>query len=99
VGDPIPRSFINQPIPPDNVIALPKTRSLYAVLCQALVDTQSLLTRPLLNFLGSRYPRAPKFAAQSKSIVIFASHRPSKAGEPMALGAYHDSRGLPPTAR
>ena len=43
--DPTPRSFINQPLPPDNVIALPKTRSLYAVLCQALVDTQSLLAR------------------------------------------------------
>jgi hypothetical protein len=27
------------------VISLPKTRSLYAVLCQTLVDTQSLLAR------------------------------------------------------
>jgi hypothetical protein len=43
--DPIPRSFINQPLPPDNVIALPKTRSLHAVLCEALIDTQALLAR------------------------------------------------------
>ena len=43
--DPIPRSLINQPLPPDNVIALPKTRSLYAMLCQTLIDTQALLAR------------------------------------------------------
>ena len=43
--DPIPRSWINQPLPPDNVIALPKTRSLYAMLCQTLIDTQALLAR------------------------------------------------------
>ena len=39
------RSLISEPLPPDNVIALPKARSLYAVLCQALIDTQSLLVR------------------------------------------------------
>jgi hypothetical protein len=43
--DPIPVSLINQPLPPDNVIALPKTRSLYAMLCQTLIDTQALLAR------------------------------------------------------
>jgi len=32
-------------VPPDNVIALPKTRSLHAVLCEALMNTQALLQR------------------------------------------------------
>jgi hypothetical protein len=40
-------SLINEPLPPDNVRALvqSKERSLHAVLCQALVNTQALLTR------------------------------------------------------
>ena len=38
-------SLIKEPLPPDNVIALPKTRSLYAMLCQTLIDTQALLAR------------------------------------------------------
>ena len=46
-GDPTPVSFINQPVPPDNVRALvsPNRRSLHAVLCEALTDTQALLAR------------------------------------------------------
>ena len=45
--DPIPRSFINQPLPPDNVRPLvsPNRRSLHAVLCEALIDTQALCAR------------------------------------------------------
>ena len=44
--DPIPVSFINQPLPPDNVRALvPRQRSLHAVLCEALTNTQALLAR------------------------------------------------------
>ena len=38
-------SLINEPIPPDNVIALPRSRSLHAVLCEALTNMQALLTR------------------------------------------------------
>ena len=38
-------SLINEPIAPDNVIALPKARSLHAVLCEALTNTRALLTR------------------------------------------------------
>jgi hypothetical protein len=45
--DPIPRSFINQPLPPDNVRTLvrPNPRSLHAVLCEALTNTQAVLAR------------------------------------------------------
>ena len=45
--DPIPVSLINQPLPPDNVRTLvrPNQRSLHAVLCEALTNTQALLTR------------------------------------------------------
>jgi hypothetical protein len=39
------RSLISEPLPPPNVITLRKTRSLHAMLCQTLVDTQSLLMR------------------------------------------------------
>jgi hypothetical protein len=47
VEDPIPVSLINEPSPPDNVRVLvqPKARSLHAVLCEALTNTQALLTR------------------------------------------------------
>ena len=38
-------SLINEPLPPDNVIALPKTRPLHAVLVENLNSTQALLTR------------------------------------------------------
>jgi hypothetical protein len=41
--DPIPRSFINQPLPPDNVIALRKSRPLCAVLVENLNSTKALL--------------------------------------------------------
>jgi hypothetical protein len=44
VGDPTP-VIINEPVPPDNVIALPKARSLHAVLCESLNATQALLAR------------------------------------------------------
>ena len=44
--DPIPRSFINQPLPPDNVSALvPRQRSIHAVLVESLNSTRALLTR------------------------------------------------------
>jgi hypothetical protein len=45
--DPIPVSLINQPLLPDNVRTLvrPNQRSLHAVLCEALTNTQALLTR------------------------------------------------------
>jgi hypothetical protein len=39
------RSLICEPLPPENVISLRKTRSLHAVLCEALIDTQALLAR------------------------------------------------------
>ena len=39
------RSLISEPVPPENVITLRKTRSLHAVLCEALIDVQALLAR------------------------------------------------------
>src|SRR5215472_19132487 len=46
VEDPIPQSLLNDPVPPDNVAMLaPRERSLHAVLCGALTNTQALLTR------------------------------------------------------
>jgi hypothetical protein len=46
-SDPIPVSLLNEPVPPDNVRALvrPNQRSLHAVLCEALTNTQALLAR------------------------------------------------------
>jgi hypothetical protein len=40
-------SLINEPLPPENVSTLvqPKQRSLHAVLCEALTNTQALLAR------------------------------------------------------
>jgi hypothetical protein len=38
-------SLINEPAGPDNVIALPRARSLHAVLCEAMINTQALLAR------------------------------------------------------
>ena len=45
--DPIPVSLINEPLPPDNVRSIGRAarRSLHAVLCEALTNTQALLTR------------------------------------------------------
>ena len=45
--DPIPVSLINQPLLPDNdrTLVRPNQRSLHAVLCEALTNTQALLTR------------------------------------------------------
>jgi len=44
--DPIPVSLLNEPLPPDNVSTLrPTQRSLHAVLCEALTNTQALLAR------------------------------------------------------
>src|SRR5262249_10515947 len=56
-SDPIPLSLLNEPLPPDNVRALvpTKQRSLHAVLCEALTNTQSLLARLKL---GVTVPRA-----------------------------------------
>ena len=39
------RSLISEPLPPDNVISLPKTRPLYAVLVESLNSTRALLRR------------------------------------------------------
>jgi hypothetical protein len=40
-------SIINEPTPPENVRALvrPRQRSLHAVLCEAVINTQALLAR------------------------------------------------------
>jgi hypothetical protein len=38
-------SLINEPLPPDNVIALPKARPLHAVLVENLNSTKALLRR------------------------------------------------------
>ena len=40
-------TWVNEPLPPDNVSTLVQTkqRSLHAVLCGALTNTQALLTR------------------------------------------------------
>jgi hypothetical protein len=38
-------SFISQPLPPENVITLPKARSLHAVLVENLNSTRALLQR------------------------------------------------------
>ena len=56
-SDPVPVSWINEPVPPDNVSTLVRTkqRSLHAVLCQALMNTQALLQR---LELGVHVPRA-----------------------------------------
>ena len=42
-----PQTWINEPLPPDNVRTLvrPNQRSLHAVLCEALTNTQALLKR------------------------------------------------------
>ena len=39
------RSLISEPLLPENVISPRKTRSLHAILCEALIDTQALLAR------------------------------------------------------
>jgi hypothetical protein len=39
------RSLISEPLPPENVILLPKSRPLHAVLVENLNSTQALLTR------------------------------------------------------
>jgi len=45
-NDPIPVSVINEPLPLDNVIPLPKpAHSLHAVLCDALTSNRGLLQR------------------------------------------------------
>jgi hypothetical protein len=46
-SDPVPVCWVNEPAPPDNVRTLvrPAQRSLHAVLCEALINTQALLTR------------------------------------------------------
>jgi hypothetical protein len=45
--DPIPVTVLNEPLPPENVSTLARTsqRSLHAVLCEALMNTQALLAR------------------------------------------------------
>jgi hypothetical protein len=43
--DPTPVTLLNEPLPPENVIALPKARSLHAVLCEALTNTKGLVQR------------------------------------------------------
>src|SRR6516162_5995539 len=45
-SDCTPTTWLNEPLPPDNVRALvPRQRSLHAVLCEALTNTQALLAR------------------------------------------------------
>jgi len=45
-SDCTPTTWLNEPLPPDNVTALvPRQRSLHAVLCQALTNSRALLTR------------------------------------------------------
>jgi hypothetical protein len=44
VEDPVPTTIINEVVP-ENVIALPKSRSLHAVLCEALSNSRALLAR------------------------------------------------------
>ena len=39
------RSLISEPLPPDNVVSLPKSRHLLAVLVENLNSTRALLTR------------------------------------------------------
>ena len=45
--DPIPVSFINQPVPPDNVgVLVPsRQRSLHAIVAQNLADVEALIGR------------------------------------------------------
>jgi hypothetical protein len=45
--DPIPLSLINEPVPPENVSAMPvpKARALHAVLVESLTNTRALLQR------------------------------------------------------
>jgi hypothetical protein len=40
-----PVSLINEPVPPDNVIPLPKARSLHAILVESLTNTRALQQR------------------------------------------------------
>jgi hypothetical protein len=53
--DPIPVSWINEPLPPDNVSAMPVRRkhSLHAVLCDALTSNRGLLQRLELGVTAS----------------------------------------------
>jgi hypothetical protein len=53
--DPIPVSWINEPLPPDNVTALavPTVHSLHAVLCDALTSNRGLLQRLELGVTAS----------------------------------------------
>jgi hypothetical protein len=46
-SDPVPVSWINEPPPPDNLRSIGRAalRPLHAVLCEALMNTQALLTR------------------------------------------------------
>jgi L-alanine-DL-glutamate epimerase-like enolase superfamily enzyme len=55
-SDPAPVSWINQPVPPDNVATLvPRQRSIHAVLVESLNSAQALLTR--LEHPGVSVPR------------------------------------------
>jgi hypothetical protein len=55
-SDPVPVTWINERPPPDNVrtFVRPTQRSLHAVLCEALTNTQALLCR---LEAGVRVPR------------------------------------------
>src|SRR5262249_28489613 len=45
-SDPIPVSWLSEPVPPDNVRTLvPRERSLHASLCEALASNRGLLVR------------------------------------------------------
>jgi hypothetical protein len=46
-SDPVPVSWLNEPVPPDNVrsIVRPTKRPMHAVLCESLTNAQALLAR------------------------------------------------------
>jgi hypothetical protein len=55
-SDHVPVSWVNEPVPPDNVATLvPRQRSIHAVLVENLNSTQALLTR--LEKSGVYVPR------------------------------------------
>jgi len=72
--DPIPVSLINEPVPPDNVctLARPRQRSLHAVLCEAVTNTQALLAR--LETGGVRVSRA-EHRETVRSLYVACRHQ------------------------
>src|SRR5215469_529270 len=71
-SDPVPRSLLNEPLPPENVTTLvrPTQRSLHAVLCESLISTKALLTR-----LETGHVQAPPGAARIAVRELYVSVR------------------------